>query len=178
MLLFSACTQNAVDIEESEKEIEILQKENSNLKAKNDELASQLSKLEKKVLEEEKQKVVQEGDVTVELSGKSTLTGDYSQDYVTTVFSITNNTDKSIKGVQGVAMFKDLFGVDIISIIADFTGITIEPGETKIVDDLYFDCNQFIDKQMQFYNTAYDDLNFEYAVKSIVFTDGTSKQGN
>jgi len=46
------------------------------------------------------------------------------------------------------------------------------------VDDLYFDPNQFSDEDMKLYNTAYDDLNFEYAVKSIVFTDGTSKQGN
>jgi len=188
MLLFASCAQSSVATEKIEAENSSLQEENDSLKAEIDslktendelkteknELKDQVEVLENRISEEEKEKVVQEGDVSVELSGKSTSSGAYD-DYVKFIFSITNNTEKSIKGVQGVASFKDLFGVDILLLNADFTGITIKPGETVIVDDLSLDANPYIDDHMKLYNTAYDDLNFEYEVTAIVFTDGTSK---
>lgn len=184
-LIFSACTQNAVDIEDYENQIMSLQEDNENLKIENNELKTenddlkiQVSTFAEKIAEEKEQTIVQEGDVTVMMTGKDTFNGEYSEQYVGFIFSIKNNTEKPIKGIQGTATFLDLFGVDILSLNCDFTGITIEAGDIATVDDLSMDCNQFMDDHMKLYNTAYDDLNFEYKVKSIVFTDGSSKQGN
>lgn len=178
MLLVIACGQSPVNTEKPEEDISSLQEENDRLKTENKKLKNQIDVLENKNLKEEKQNVVQEGDVIVDLIGKSTSSGKYSEQYVDFVFSITNNTGKSIKGIQGKATFKDLFGVDILPLGTDFTGITIEPGQTAIVDDLSFDCNQFMEDHMKLHNTAYDDLIFQYEVISIVFVDGSSKQGN
>ena len=113
--------------------------------------------------------------VTVKLANKTTSKGKYdSEYYVNFVFEITNGYDKDIKGIQGEATFKDLFGEEIITIGTDFTGKTFVHGMTGIVSDLYFDCNQFIDRHMKLYNTDYTDLKFEYIPTMIVFEDGTS----
>jgi len=184
LALVTACSQSSGDTGNLEEEINSLKEENDNLKAENEELKTQnaelenkLNILEGKISEEEKQDIVQEEDVKVELTDKFTFEGDYS-DYVGFVFDVTNNTDKTIKGVQGLATFKDMFGTEIIKIGADFTGRTIEPSQTSTVDDLSVEINEFMDDHMKLYATAYDDLKFEYKVTAIVFTDGTSKEIN
>jgi len=184
IILSTACTQSSDDSEKLEEEMSSMQEENDSLKAENEdlkkensELKKELNSLENKISEEEKKEIIQEEDVEVELTEKYIFEGDYS-DYVGFVFTVTNNTEKSIKGVQGIATFKDIFGVEIIKIGVDFTGSTIESNQTSTIDDLSLDINQFMDDHMKLYNTAYDDLEFEYEVTSIVFTDGTSKQSN
>ena len=99
--------------------------------------------------------------------------GRYS-DYATFVFDVTNNSDKAIKGVQGLLHISDMFGVKIMDVRCDFTGYTIQPGETHTDKDLSFEINQFMDDNMKLYNTAYSDLIFEYEPTAIVFTDGSS----
>ena len=94
--------------------------------------------------------------------------------YVTFVFELTNNSEKAIKGVQGVLHINDLFGASIMDVGCDFTGHTIQPGETYTNKDLTYEVNEFMDTDMKLYNEDYSDLNFEYEPTTIVFTDGTS----
>ena len=94
--------------------------------------------------------------------------------YATFVFELTNNSDKPIKGVQGILHIKDLFGSKIMDVRCDFTGHTIQPGETYTDDELSYDVNEFSSTDMKLYNEDYSDLNFEYEPTAIVFTDGTS----
>ena len=159
-----------------------LASENTDLKNQNENLTDQVAALESEVAayeaKESEQKIettVQDGDAVIKLLNKTSETNQYGQYYARLVFSVTNNTSKTIQGVQGIAKFSDLFGVEIISTNCDFTGKTIDPSSTVEFGDLSFECNQFIDNNMKLYNTAYGDLQFEYTVKSIVFTDGTSK---
>lgn len=112
--------------------------------------------------------------VTVSLANKTTSTGKYSEHYANFVFDIKNDYDKDIKGIQGVATFKDLFGVKIIAMNADFTGKEITNGMTTEISTLRFECNRFDDEDMKLFNTGYSDLQFEYKVTMIVFDDGTS----
>lgn len=94
--------------------------------------------------------------------------------YVTFVFDLTNNSDKPIKGVQGVLHIMDLFGSSIMDVRCDFTGHTIQPGETYTNKDLSYEVNEFNDEDMKLYSEDYSDLNFEYEPTTIVFSDGTS----
>lgn len=123
-------------------------------------------------------KMQSEQYVKVYVADKSTTPRNSSQwifsNYVNMVFEVTNNTDKDIQGIQGVLTAYDLFGVEIISINCDFTGKTIKSGETITISDLRYECNDFIDSDMKLYNTNYSDLKWEYKVKSIVYTDGST----
>ncbi len=175
LLVSCADNSSAERISEMEQRIATLEEENTQLKNENDRLSKENSELELKLDAQKQETTVQTGDVTVILTGKSATMGTYGEHNANLVFAVTNNTDKSIKGIQGTAKFKDLFDVDIMTINCDFTGNTIEPGATITVDDLYVDCNQFMQDHMKLYNTAYDDLHFEYNVTAIVFSDGTTK---
>ena len=173
-------------IESLEKDIDELDSSNLELEEENKTLNEKLSVAEKEInqyKEKEKKaeedKVIQEDDVEVTLTGKGKLpkdiyNGQYS-DLVTLTFSIKNNTDKDIQGVQGIATFNDLFGVKIISMHCDFTGETIPAHSSVVNDNLVFEVNEFISDHTQLYMTDLKDLKFEYEVTCIVFTDGTQK---
>lgn len=159
-----------------------LASENTDIKNQNDTLTDKVATLESQVAsyeakesEQKMETTVQDGDVVVKLTNKTSDTNEYDQYFADLVFSVTNNTSKTIQGVQGTAKFSDLFGVEILSTNCDFTGKTIDPNATVEFGDLTFECNKFMDDHMKLYNTAYGDMQFEYTVKSIVFTDGTSK---
>lgn len=94
--------------------------------------------------------------------------------YVTFTFELTNNSDKPIKGVQGILHINDLFGSKIMDVGCDFTGHTIQPAETYVNNDLSLEINEFKDEHTKLYNEDYSDLNFEYEPTAIVFADGTS----
>lgn len=158
-----------------ESENAALQSEIDRLIRENDNLQNRLAAYEKAEQAEQEAITVQEGDVTVLMTGKSERYDKYEQPNIDFVFVITNNTDKEIKGIQGTCTFNDLFGKEIMRMNCDFVGETIAPGGSITVTDMYMDCNQFMDDHMKLFNTALDDLNFEYTVKMIVFTDGTSK---
>jgi len=128
-------------------------------------------------IEESKAEVeIRQEDVTVSVTDKNTSTGKYGQMYCTTVFEVTNNTEKDIQGVEGDLKINDLFGKEILTLGCDFTGKTIPSGEKVVFDDMTYDVNQFINIDMQYYNTDYKDLKFEYTVSQIVFTDGSVKK--
>ena len=153
-----------------------LKAENEMLKAENEELKKKLAEYEKAEQEKKENETDQEGDVTVQLTGKTESTDYLSRQFVNFVFTVKNNTEKSIKGVQGKAVFKDLFGDEILTMNCDFVGNTIEPGAEITISDLSMECNRFMNDHVKLYNTALDDLQFEYQLTSIVFTDGTTKQ--
>lgn len=133
---------------------------------------------ELKSLKEEYIKAKNEQYATITLVDKGTVAKDSSNwifsNYITMVFDIVNNSDKVIVGIQGVLKTKDIFGVDILSMGCDFTGITIQAGETYREDKLSFECNEFMDTHMKLYNTAFSDLKYEYTITTIVFEDGTT----
>lgn len=91
------------------------------------------------------------------------------------VFDVTNNSEKEIKGIEGVLTIKDLFGKEIMSANLDFTGQTVAVNETATFDTMYIEINQFLDHHVKVYNTAYADLQFEYKINSIVYADGTTE---
>ena len=67
----------------------------------------------------------------------------------------------------------DLFGDKIISFGCDFKGKTITEGQSVTFNNLGIDVNEFISEHVKLYNENYDDLQFNYAIESVVYTDGT-----
>lgn len=95
--------------------------------------------------------------------------------FVELVCKIENMTDKEIKGIEGELIVNDLFGKEIMIIDWDITGKDI-PANGFITQEGYgLEINEFIGTHMKLYNTDYDDLKFEYNVKQIVYTDGTTE---
>lgn len=92
------------------------------------------------------------------------------------VLDVTNETAKDIKGVSDVLVIKDLFGKDIKKLQCDFTGQTIPAGSTTTFTDLGYDINEFMDEDVKCYNEDFSDLNFEYEVQKVVYSDGTSEE--
>lgn len=121
---------------------------------------------------------VRDDEVVVTVTSKTNLEKDWSMgrysDAVEFSFEVKNRTDNTIKGVQGVLMIYDLFGVEILSINCDFTGNSIAPNSSITVSDLGMEINEFIDSHTKLYNTDFSDLQFEYEIKSIVYDDGPS----
>jgi Uncharacterised protein family UPF0547. len=128
-------------------------------------------------LKEKYTKMKAEQYVRIKVLDKGTLPKDTSEwrfnDRVTFVFEIKNNSEKTITGVEGVLTANDLFGKEIISLEADFTGISIKPQKSYREDRLSFECNPYIDEHVKLYNTAFKDLQFQYNITSIVYSDGT-----
>jgi tetratricopeptide (TPR) repeat protein len=95
-------------------------------------------------------------------------------DRVNFIFNITNNSDKAIAGISGYLDIKNMFGKDFKSFGCDFTGHTIQPGETYVENNLGYECNQFMDEDTELYNAEYKDLQFKYIITSVVYEDGSS----
>lgn len=94
--------------------------------------------------------------------------GRYS-DRVEFSFSLENQSDKPVKGVEGILHIRDLFDKEILSMNCDFTGQTIPANSSIIVTDLGIDINQFMDDHTKLYNEAFSDLKFDYEVTNIVY---------
>ncbi len=95
--------------------------------------------------------------------------------FVELVCKIENMTDKDIKGIEGELIINDLFGKQIITLEWDVTGEDISANGFITQKEYGLEINEFIDTHMKLYNTDYDDLKFEYKVKQIVYTDGTTE---
>ncbi len=117
--------------------------------------------------------------VIVSVTGLERIPKDSSNwifsNYVCCVFDVRNETDKDIRGIQGNLEIKDIFGENILTIGCDFTGNTIPAHKSIVVDDLSYEINEFIDADMKFYNTNYEDLQFNYVPTSIVYEDGVKE---
>lgn len=117
-------------------------------------------------------------EVVINVINKSNLAEDiYNGRYSPEVlfdFDIFNKSSKSIKGIQGVLVVYDLFGDEIIKINCDFTGKSISSKSSTVYNDMSIEINEFKDEHVSLYNEEYADLNFEYIVNMIVYTDGTT----
>lgn len=118
--------------------------------------------------------------VTVTCTSKSNdpadyLNGRYS-DRCDLKFEITNNTDKPVQGVQGLLIIDDLFGSNIMKITCNFTGQTINPGETIENDEMGMDINEFVEADVKVWNERFDDLKFSYLVNSVVYSEGSASE--
>lgn len=116
---------------------------------------------------------VKEKTVVVTVTGKNNLPKDINNgrysDRVELDFSIDNQCDEAIKGIEGVLYIRDLFGKDILSMNCDFTGQTIAASTTTTVTGLGMDINEFLDDHVKFYNEDFSDLQFSYEISSIVY---------
>lgn len=148
---------------------------NSSLEKENEELQKQVEAQQAQIDKLNGESTAQEDDVTVFFAGKATLDDDITNSAYFS-FDVTNNTDKPIKGIEGVATFNDMFDKEIMTMQCDLTGQTIQPGETAKFDQLSYSCNQYIDEEAKLYNTDYFDMKLVYQVKTIVFEDGSSKK--
>lgn len=63
------------------------------------------------------------------------------QMFVEIVTNIQNNTDKDIKGIQGVYHIKDMFGEDIVDVNFDLTQETVPAGQTVTIKDYGLNIN-------------------------------------
>lgn len=182
---FVACDYSK-DVNSLNSQIVQLQKEKEELANENNSLKEQLNsaiaerdalRLDKE--EKENATTVSDEDVTIVVVDKVNTPKDTNNwvfsSHSTFHISITNNTDKVIKGIQGVLDTQDMFGVSILKASCDLTGYEIQPGETYIDKDMSLEINEFMSDHTKLYNTDFKDLKFDYEVNTIMFTDGTSK---
>ena len=179
MVLLSACSGTA-DAQKGKPSYEELESQLQEVTKNRDALQSELDALKAEDEAEKAATTVQEGDITVLVTDKTVTPKDPDNwifsNYVNFVFSITNNTEKDIQGIQGEVIVNDLFGKEILTVGCDFTGEIIPAGTTVTNDDLSFECNEFMSEHMKIFNENYKDLQFIYVTKQIVFTDGTVKE--
>jgi len=99
--------------------------------------------------------------------------GEYS-DFITMKFEFTNKTNKGIKGVQGKAIFYDIFDNKIFQNTISYDG-GIPAGQ--VVDwDASLEFNQFMDDHQKLKNTDLENLKFEWTPEVIIYDDGTKEE--
>ena len=183
-ILLSSCSSEntsnaAVQSEASNPSYEELEAQLDSVIEERDSLQAELDSLKAQIEAEKEETVLNESDVTVTVTGKSVTPMDGLQrifaDYVHLIFSVTNNTEKDIQGIQGQITVKDLFGVEIMTVGCDFTGTIIPSKQTVTGIKLSYECNLSDDADEQLFNERFEDLKFAYTVTQIVFTDGTIK---
>jgi hypothetical protein len=116
---------------------------------------------------------VSENDkVNLIIEKKGIFEGDFS-DQITMNFKFTNNTDKDIKGVDGVITFYDIFDNEIKKLNISYDkGITVDTPKTW---EAGFDYNQFMDEDIKLKNTDLENLKYKWKINTIVFDDGSKE---
>jgi hypothetical protein len=150
-----------------------LNEQQTTLNSRNNTLQQQLDDIRKET-------ILTESDVTVVVIDKINYPvnlniGRYSP-FVSFTFEVTNNTDKEIRGIQGIQTIKDMFGAEIKTMKLDFTDTPIPAQSSVTIEDLGFEVNQFINEDTKIYFAEIENLQFEYETITILFTDGTSKK--
>lgn len=176
----AACSNSSSNQQSNKPSYEELETQLQTVTEERDLIKSELDALKAEVEAFKEETTVQSGDVTVLVTDKTVTPKNTDQwifsNYVNFSFSITNNTEKDIQGIQGELKVSDLFGAEILTVGCDFTGQNFAAGETITNDELSFECNEFMSDHMKLYSEDYKDLKFAYTVKQIVFTDGTVKE--
>lgn len=131
----------------------------------------------KDVSSEKPKKENNQKEVVVKVIGKKNVPADWNEwryeDWVGFSISITNNTNKTIRGVQGILDIQDVFGKSIIRLKADLLGISVDSGDNIIDNSMGLDINPFMDNHVKLYNLDLEDLIFEYTIEKVAFSDGT-----
>ena len=108
----------------------------------------------------------------VKLVDKNCFEENY-EDYVVFKFELENNYEKTISEINGTATLINSYGKQIMRMHFNFTDLTLESGEMLKDKEMFYQCKSYEDSDIELYNIAYDDMNFVYVPKSVVFTDGT-----
>jgi hypothetical protein len=124
--------------------------------------------------EEVKTSAIKEA-VTMTLIDKSFVDADpmngLYQSQITIKISLENHTDKNIKGIKEMLIFKDSFGDEILS-----SGFKYEneiPAHAKVVWDGAIDYNQFLDSHQKLRSAELKNLTLDWKPVTILFDDGT-----
>lgn len=116
-----------------------------------------------------------EQNISVNVTGKTSLPVDYDKNRysqrVEFSFMVSNKTSKAVKGIKGILTIKDLFGSKIISFNCDFTGKTIASNQSVSFEGIGIDINQFMDNHLKLYNENYSDMNYEYEITDVVYSN-------
>lgn len=117
---------------------------------------------------------IKKAEVIVTVTEKENLPKDANawrfSDYVRLSVCIENVSSRSIKGVQGTLVVKDMFGEEFLRSSCDLTDNDIPANSSITVTELYLDINQFVESHIKLFNTDYEDLVFEYIVTNVMFT--------
>lgn len=115
--------------------------------------------------------------VTLEVVKKDFHAADYMsgsyQDQITMSLKFTNNTEKEVRGVEGVITFYDIFDNKISA-----TRVSYDKGilanDSKVWESAT-DYNQFVDADVKLRNTALADLKYNWEISTILYADGSKE---
>lgn len=174
ILLTSAGCQSS-NVEELSLEIENLKKENDLLKS---ELKEAIDERDKLIEEIEGSKAVPSGkeeEVLVEVVDKINKPKDVDNwildDRVNFHISISNNSKKDIREIQGVLDIKNTSGVSILRTELELSGEIIKVGETFINKDTFIKINEYKNQDLRLYRAEHDDLRYTYKINKIIYTE-------
>ena len=85
---------------------------------------------------------------------------------------VYNNTDKDIRGIEGDLVIRDLFGEELLVYECDITG-TFSANKKSLHSLAGLRVNEFSYGERQVFSEEYEDLEFQYVIKSVLFWDGT-----
>ena len=105
------------------------------------------------------------------MKSKKLSKGQYGNDTINMIIVFKNETDKDISGVKGTAIFKDMFGDQIIGIGISYDE-PIKAGQVKEWDGVV-DYNQFKDSHEKLVVTDTNKIDFSFVPETIIFQDGT-----
>jgi len=191
VFLTSCANSNTEELEKSIKDLQVelqsvkdendsLLQELENTKKEKDTLSLELKLLKEKQIEEEIEKNIQNDDVEVKVIDIEKIPEDTNNwrfnSRVEFSIDIQNNTNKEIKGIQGVLDIQDMFGISIMKLNCDLTDNNIKPGEKVNNSTLGFDINEFMNNHVKVYTTDFENLVFVYTPSKIMFTDGSVKE--
>jgi hypothetical protein len=93
------------------------------------------------------------------------------QDLITIRCAYENTSGKDIRAFKGVAVFKDLFGVDVYRVNLTISDPIKAEAQGKWEGTMQF--NQFVAAQKQFRDTELKDMVVTWMPASVLFADGS-----
>jgi hypothetical protein len=121
--------------------------------------------------------IVQPKKVSLEITNKGfheadIMSGDF-QSQITMDVKFTNETDKEIKGVEGVLTFYDIFDNQIFATKVSYDdGI---PAHASKVWKSVIDYNEFIDEDVKLKDTELQNLKYKWEVNTIIYKDDSKE---
>lgn len=110
--------------------------------------------------------------VDLEITKKSFSNANYTS-IIRMDLKFTNNTDKDVKGVEGMITYYDIFDNKITAV-----NIAYDEGILKNSSKEYkaaIDFNQFISEDVKLRDTDLKNLKYKWDIKTIIYEDGTKE---
>ncbi|HBJ00226.1 MAG TPA: hypothetical protein DDY89_03835 [Lysinibacillus sp.] len=179
VLILSACNQKEESVDKSgEKEQEKVETLNQEEKEKAETSNQDVESIEKISNNEE---IAEDNHLNTSLTLvlEDVIPRDPSIDHnvygyeLNFILKYINHTDKDIKGFLAETYFYDMFGELVYTLDFKYECDVI-PANGSTNFNTAVDLNQFKDADMRFYNLPFENMTFNYKIKSIIFTDGTS----